>query len=97
MDSFEPGDQCPLPYLVTPPSEKVIIAAVTYFKYPANQPYRVLITVPVYEDVSYSDSLAKNAAAFFRISFSIRRRRFSSRSRLSSSTSPDWFPVPGKA
>ena len=50
----------------------------------------------IYEDVLYPDSFAKNAAAFFSISFSIRSLRFSSLSRLNSSGSADGGRIPEK-
>ena len=45
---------------------------------------------------SYFDSLAKKAAAFFKISRSIRSRLFSLRSRYSSFSSEFIFPLPEK-
>jgi len=83
------GNQVRLSETLSSPSHKAIIAAGTDFQYPTTQPYRILVTISVNEYIPYPDSLAKKAAAFFNISFSIFSRLFSSRRRLSSSISAD--------
>lgn len=74
---------------VSTPSQKSIVATGAYFQYLATYTDRVLIAIAINEPIPYPDSLAKNAAAFFSISFSSFNFRFSSRKRFNSSTSGD--------
>ncbi len=83
----DPGNEVSLTDTTSSPLEKPIVATVADLKYPADEPCWILKAMPVDERILYPDSLAKNAAAFFSISFSSRSRRFSSRSLLSSSMS----------
>lgn len=64
-----------------------VIATATYRQHPAEHPDRIFMTITTDKPILYPDSLAKYAAAFFSISFSIFNCRFSSRSRFSSSFS----------
>jgi len=89
MSLSNTGNQVRLMETLSPLFYKSIIAAGTNFQYLATQPYRVLVAVIINENIPYPDSLAKNAAAFFSISFSIFSRLFSSLRRLSSSVSDD--------
>src|SRR5262249_11524475 len=56
-----------------------------------------VVLVLVDEAEGHVASLAKNAAAFFRMSRSASSRLFSSRSRRFSSSRGERFPCPGKA
>ena len=87
MGFSKTGNQVRLTQALSPMPYKSVIAAGTDFQYLAAQPYRELIAVIIDENIPYPDSLAKNAAAFFSISFSNFSRLFSSRRRLSSSIS----------
>ena len=89
MSLSKTGNQLRLMETLSPSSYKSIIAAGTNFQYPAAQPYRIVVAVIINENIPYPDSLAKNAAAFFSISFSIFSRLFSSLRRFSSSVSDD--------
>ena len=63
----------------------------------AEQTHRPLVAVFLDEAEGHSASLAKNAAAFFRMSRSARRRLFSARRRRFSSSKGETLPRPGKA
>ena len=91
------GNQVRLVQTFSSSFHKSIVPAVADSQHMAAHPYRIFSAVTINKHVLYPDSLAKNAAAFFSISFSIFNRRFSSRRRLSSSFSAGSFPEPGKA
>jgi hypothetical protein len=78
-----------LPDTVASSPEKSVVATGTDFQYMATKPNREFTSMTVHEYILHPDSLAKNAAAFFSISFSIRSLRFSSRRRFNSSNSPN--------
>src|SRR5205823_6263898 len=63
----------------------------------AQQSHRPLVAVLVDEAEGHVASLAKNAAAFFRMSRSARRRLLSARRRRFSSSKGESLPWPGKA
>src|SRR5206468_8590664 len=63
----------------------------------AKQTHGPLMLVFVDEAEGHVASLAKNAAAFFRMSRSIRRRLLSARRRCSSSSTAGRRPLSGKA
>src|SRR5262249_39668296 len=63
----------------------------------AEQPHGPLALVFLDEAVGHVASLAKNAAAFFRMSRSARSRLFSARRRRFSSSKGESWPWPGKA
>src|SRR5215469_3691571 len=74
-----------------------VVAAAGHLQHLAHQPHRPLTAVRVDEAVLHSDSLAKKAVAFFKMSRSIWRRLFSARRRRSSSSRAGRLPLPGKA
>jgi len=65
----------------------VVITATTDFQRSAKCSYRILLPINLHKGVLHLRSLAKYAAAFFRISFSSRKRRFSSSRRAVSDCS----------
>ena len=74
---------------------QVWVADITYI--PTWEGWLYLAAVFLDEAVFHSDSLAKKAVAFFKISRSIWRRLFSARRRRSSSSRAGRWPLPGKA
>jgi len=68
-------------------STPFVVAGTRYGQQPAHAPHTVVRSLLLDEGVSHRDSLAKNAAAFFKISRSSRRDAFSRRSRRFSSSS----------
>src|SRR5262249_31945375 len=74
-----------------------VVAAGRNLQSVAQQPYRPPAAVLVDEAVPHSDSLAKKAVAFFKMSRSISSRWFSPRRRRSSSSRAGRSPRPGEA
>ena len=77
--------------------QKLIISAPADFHNPAQNGYGIGLLLLPDKVVSYLDSLAKKAVAFFKMSRSILSRWFSLRSLCSSSFSGVKCPLPGKA
>ena len=99
MDLFDFGNQMKIrPYCFRVFSADGFVVSAPAHSHNITQPgYGISLLMLPDEVVSYIDSLAKKAAAFFRISFSIFSCLFSWRSRMSSSFSEFIFPFPRKA
>src|SRR6185437_4738638 len=99
MDGLDFDDQRLTPslaYTGGTPSPGVV-AAGGNLQQPTHQSHRPVGAVFVDEAVFHSDSLAKKAVAFFKMSRSIWSRLFSARRRRSSSSRVGRLPLPGKA
>ena len=99
VNGFDFGDQATILSLMLGfrPSSPCVISASRYLHHLAQQLNRIFAPLFFDESISQRDSLAKKAAAFFRISRSMRNRLFSSRNRCNSSSTTKVFPFPGKA
>ena len=84
-------------FLGMPIFQKSIISTPADFHNPAQHGYGIGLLLLPDKVVSYSDSLAKKAAAFFKRSRSILSRWFSLRSLCNSSFSCESRPLTGKA
>src|SRR5437660_5912785 len=99
MDGLDHDDQGlpPLPLAAARSLPPSIVASGGNLQRLAQQADRPPVLVLVDEAEGHIASLAKNAAAFFRMSRSAKSRLFSARRRRFSSSKGESFPQPGKA
>src|SRR5574342_440755 len=79
------------------PIAPIVVSATAYLKHSAHRRDPKLSAVSSHERVLYLSSLAKYAAAFFRMSRSSLTRSSSLRRRAPSSLAAERGPLPGKA